>query len=258
MTTLELEHALALAEKGRAIVPVNPHNKRPPFKEWQRHASKDPAKLREWFGRSTMLPAVLCGDVSGITVLDVEVKNGGLEWLDQHRDRLPDTESYQSKSGGVHLVFRCQPGTRTIPLGKIHPGVELRAAGALATYWPAAGLPVLSDAPIADLPAWIMPPAPPPPAPLKMPVFRGGSDARRYAEAAMARAIREVASAAPGTRNASLNAATYSLLRLVETGAVTAREIAGAMAHAGAAAGLPPREIETTLASALRARGGAA
>jgi hypothetical protein len=74
----------------------------------------------------------------------------------------------------------------------------------------------------------------------------------------MARAIREVASAAPGTRNAKLNSATYSLLRLAKTGAVTPREIAGAMAHAGAAAGLPPHEIKATLASALRARGGAA
>lgn len=253
-----LSYALALAEKGRAIYPAYPKTKRPASSHGVKDATTDPAVIREWFTRPGLVPAVATGEPSGVVVLDVEAKNGGMTWLDQVRDRLPDTERYTTQSGGNHWLYKYWTGIRTIPLGRIHPGVELRSTGASAIDWRAAGFQALSDAPVADLPAWVLPPPQPPPAPAKMPEFRGGSDARRYADAAMARAIREVASAAPGTRNASLNAATFSLLRLVETGAVTAREIAGAMAHAGAAAGLPPREIETTLASALRARGGAA
>jgi hypothetical protein len=72
----------------------------------------------------------------------------------------------------------------------------------------------------------------------------------------MRNAIAEVASAGAGTRNDRLNQATYGLLRLVSAGAVTSGEIAGAMAHAGIAAGLPAIEVERTIASALAARGG--
>ena len=70
----------------------------------------------------------------------------------------------------------------------------------------------------------------------------------------MRAAIRRVAGAPPGTRNATLNSETFGLLRLVGDGAVTASEIAGAMAHAAFAAGLTRREIEATLASAMRGR----
>jgi hypothetical protein len=252
-----LSYALALAEKGRAVYPACPRTKHPACAHGVRDATRDPDKLRKLFTRPGLVPAVATGEPSGVVVLDIDRQHGGACWWRDNRHRLPTTEAYRTRSGGLHLAFRYLPGLRTVTLDKIDPGVELRSSGSSAIDWRAAGFQSLSDSPVADLPAWVLPPPPPPPAPAKMPEFRGGSDARRYAEAAMARAIREVASAAPGTRNASLNAATYSLLRLAETGAVTPREIAGAMAHAGAAAGLPPREIEATLASALRARGAA-
>jgi hypothetical protein len=251
-----LETALSLAAKGRAVFPMTPA-KRPANSNGVKGATRDPAALRAWFSRPGLLPCVATGELSGVVVLDLDKQHGAANWWRDNRHRLPVTEAYRTRSGGLHLVFAYRPGVRTQALDKIGPGVELRSTGASAIDWRAAGFQALSNAPEANLPAWVLPPPPPPPAPAKMPEFRGGSDARRYAEAAMTRAIRDVAGAAPGTRNASLNAATYSLLRLVETGAVTAREIAGAMAHAGAAAGLPPREIEGTIASALRARGGA-
>jgi hypothetical protein len=85
-------------------------------------------------------------------------------------------------------------------------------------------------------------------------VFTGETAARRYAEAAMRNAIQEVAAAPAGTRNQTLNSATYGLARLLHMGAVTAGEIARCMAYAGLAAGLDAPEVERTITSALTAR----
>ncbi|WP_298283645.1 bifunctional DNA primase/polymerase [Acidocella sp.] len=252
-----LQHALDLATKGRAVFPMT-EAKRPACEHGVRDATRDPAQIRAWFSRPGLLPAIATGEPSGVVVLDLDRQHGAANWWRDNRHRLPETEAYRTRSGGLHLMFTYRPGIRTLALDKIGPGVELRSTGASAIDWRAAGFQSLCDAAPAELPPSMLPPPPPPPAPASVPVFTGETAARRYAEAAMTRAIQDVASAPPGTRNAALNSATYSLLRLVEAGAVTAREIAGAMAHAGGAAGLPPREIEATLASALRARGGAA
>ncbi len=251
-------HALILAEKGRAVVPMHAPSKRPIHKNWQNLASKDPETLRDWFTNPLLVPAVLCGEPSGVMALDVEAKNGGLDWLEAARNRLPETEEYSTRSGGRHLVFRYRPGQRTIPLGKIHAGVELRAAGALAIYWPAAGLPLLSAAPPADLPTWVLPAVPSSPAPLRgalapwtPPPGIGADKARNYAAAALHNAVRRVAGTTTGSRNSTLNAETYGLARFIASGTLSPREIAEAMAHAGLSAGLDATEVQATIASAL-------
>lgn len=75
---------------------------------------------------------------------------------------------------------------------------------------------------------------PPPkslPAPPTLPAFTGNAAAQRYAEAAMANAIKEVVSAPVGTRNTTLNRVCYSLARLAHAGAVTFEEIAWIVPH---------------------------
>ena len=68
-------------------------------------------------------------------------------------------------------------------------------------------------------------------------------------------AVERVARAAPGTRNDTLNAETFSLARLAATGDLDAGVVAVAMASAALAAGLPAREAMRTIGSALRAVG---
>ena len=254
-----LEHALDLAARGRRVFPMNPATKRPRCEHGKDDATTDAAKLRQWFTRPGSVPAVATGTASDIAVLDIDRQHGGEIWWNEHRTRLPETEAYRTKNGGLHLVFRYRPEARTVPLGDIAPGIELRGDGASAIYWPAAGLPILSDAVPAPLPQWLIPPpkaawTPPAAAPW------AGDDhrARAYGMAALRRAIDRVATAAPGTRNQTLNAETYGLLRLTDCGGLHAGEVAEAMAHAGLAAGLGRKEIEATLRSALTARGGAA
>lgn len=251
-----LAHALECADRGWAVFPAG-NDKRPCTPNGHKAASIDPQRIRAmWVQYGGPLVGISTGAASNLAVLDIDKKPGGLEWWQTNRHNLPIARAHRSRSGGLHLYFLDKPGLRC-SAGRLVSGVDVRAEGGYIIYWPATGLPVLSDAPLADWPDWLMPPPKPAPEPPALPTFRGETAARRYVEAAMRRAIQEVASAQLGTRNASLNRATYSLLRLVETGAVTAREIAGAMAHAAAAAGLPPREIEATLTSALSAHGGA-
>ncbi len=210
-----------------------------------------------WAQFGGLLIGIRTGEVSDLAVLDIDRQHNGIVWWQENRHRLPTTRTHRTRSGGLHLLFRHHPGLRC-STARIAPGIDVRAEGGSIICWPAAGLEVLCDAPLADWPNWLMPPPKPAPEPPALPTFRGETAARSYAEAAMHRAMIEVATAAPGTRNASLNRATYSLLRLVEAGAVTAREIAGAMAHAGIAAGLDAREVQATITSALRSRSAAA
>ncbi len=58
-----------------------------------------------------------------------------------------------------------------------------------------------------------------------------------------------------GTRNAALNSEAYGLGRLIAAGLLDGQAVADELAAAAIAAGLTPREIESTLCSAFGARG---
>ncbi len=251
-------HALALSARGVAVFPMSRAKTPLAGSHGVRDATINPARLHELFADSRAeLVAIATGEPSGISVLDIDKQHDGLRWWEENRHRLPITWAWSTRSGGLHLAMRHHPQLRTVAIGQIGQGIEIRSTGSGAIYWPAAGLPVLCEASPADWPDWLLPPPKPAWTPAPASSWQGDDlAARRYALAAMRRGIEAVAGAAPGTRNAALNRECYSLLRLTETGAIHAGEIAEAMAHAGIAAGLDRSEIEATLRSALSARGG--
>jgi hypothetical protein len=75
-----------------------------------------------------------------------------------------------------------------------------------------------------------------------------------YVRAAIEQGCERIRRAPKGTRNDTLNSEAYGLARFIEEGAIGERELAAVLADAAAAAGLPAREIASTLASALGAR----
>ena len=77
---------------------------------------------------------------------------------------------------------------------------------------------------------------------------------RRYAEAALRRSVEQVATAAQGQRNDTLNRACFGLARFIGTGDLAPAEVADALATAARHAAMPFPEVRATLASALRAR----
>jgi hypothetical protein len=240
-----LWHALALAAAGYACFPMS--RAKTPLKgsHGVRDASTDPDRLRALFADPRAeLVAVACGVPSGISVLDIDKQHDGLAWWQAHRHRLPTTWAWRTRSGGVHVAMKHPPGLRTVAIGQIGTGIEIRSTGASAIYWPAIGLPTLCDAPPAAWPEWLVPP----PKPAYVP-----SDAppRVADDAAIDRLIRFVAQAGQGQRNARLYWAGCRMRELTGTGTLSRRDAIEILTETGTRIGLDRTEAHRTARSAI-------
>jgi hypothetical protein len=239
------------------VFPCNP-DKTPATPHGFKDGTDDPAAVRcRWANHAWPLIGVATGAASGFDVLDIDPRHNGDEWYRANQYRLPNTRSHKTRGGGVHLLFRHEPGLRC-SAGKetsgVAPGVDVRADGGYAIWWPAQGLQA-HDVPIAQWPTWLLEQMRPKPRPkLFMTAFSFGSDrARRYAVAALRDAVRLVAAAGEGCRNDTLNAQTFAIARFVSEGALSASEIIEALSIAARVAGLPEDETARTVTSALKA-----
>lgn len=150
-----LDEALALAELGIPVFPLRLTDKRPVVAGGFKAASTDPDAVARMFADPAAgLIGVPTGPASGFDVLDIDPKNGGLEWLHEHESRLPPTRRHHTRSGGLHLLFAHAPGLRN-SASKIAPGVDIRAEGGYAVHWPAHGLAV-SGSGWAAWPDWLL------------------------------------------------------------------------------------------------------
>ncbi len=99
-----------------------------------KEATRDINKLEKWFGPEAPLSniAVATGEISGITVIDIDVgegKGGAESWADivqQYGE--PDTLMSQTGSGGNHVIFKYNSSLKTASnvLGK---GIDCRNDG---------------------------------------------------------------------------------------------------------------------------------
>ncbi|HEV2639342.1 MAG TPA: bifunctional DNA primase/polymerase [Actinocrinis sp.] len=205
---------------------------------------------------------------------------------------IPRTLTVATPTGGRHLYFRMPSGvTLRNTAGRLGPLIDTRAGGGyvVAPGSTINGLPyrIVDDAPVAELPGWIVDrlatptidpdagqSAPAGPGALPRPgspVFPGapgpgagpepGPDASgrpdrlrvAYTAAALRNEVERVHTAAPGTRNDTLNRAAYSLGRLIGAGLLDRDEVSAQLQHAALGAGLPPRETAATTRSGLAA-----
>lgn len=99
-----------------------------------KEASRDLSKIDEWFGPDAP-PAnigVVTGEISGITVLDIDIgegKFGAESWAEAIKDHgEPDTLIAETGSGGMHVIFAYNSALKTASnvLGK---GVDCRNDG---------------------------------------------------------------------------------------------------------------------------------
>jgi hypothetical protein len=91
------------------------------------------------------------GEASGIDVLDVDPR--GRAWFDANFDAMPQTRAHQTQRG-LHLLFAHAPGLRCSTSG-IADGIDVRAEGGYAIWWPREGLPI-EDFPICEWPEWLL------------------------------------------------------------------------------------------------------
>lgn len=124
---------------GWSVFPLREGTKVPkvPWKQYQtRHPT--PEEIAEWSrGEGQPCLAVVCGQISGIIVLDIDGIEGW-EWLAEHHVHLPVTATAQSLpgwegniKGKQHMYFRHPGGyvqNRT-GSGAIHTNLELKGDG---------------------------------------------------------------------------------------------------------------------------------
>ncbi|NHN93871.1 bifunctional DNA primase/polymerase [Acetobacter sicerae] len=246
------EKAVKLARGGLVVFPCC-EDKRPTCK-WGDVASNDPSAVAMlWRTYPGPLIGVVTGAASDFDVLDLDWGKGGDDWHDEHCARLPRTRVHQTRSGGLHLLFRHREGIRN-SAGKIARGVDVRGDGGYIIWWSATGLEIMDRSRATDWPAWLAEMALPssPVADLHK-IENGLRDAGRYYAGAVRNAVTLVASTQEGSRNQTLNDQTLSLTKYIASGHLTAGQIAEAMAAAALQAGLTKSEIEATIRSALRA-----
>lgn len=146
------EKALHLMKQGFQVIPVvrnedGSNNYNYPWKTTIVNSEK--LVLNTWHNGDTRQVAILHPTIG---VIDVDVKNGkdGFAELRDAGFELPDTHSYETKSGGRHYVVRFPEGTT-----KSNPvvGVDIQVGNGIAVWYG----DVISDeelANIADAPAW--------------------------------------------------------------------------------------------------------
>lgn len=100
---------------GFKIIPVYPSGKNPIGEKYQTRATSDLSQLIKWTQEHPGCNWGLMPAPSGLVVIDVDVKNGGLEyWKELIKElKLPiDTLTAQTGNGGFHFVFKAKAGMK--------------------------------------------------------------------------------------------------------------------------------------------------
>lgn len=153
-----IEKALALAEAGLYVFPASPA-RRPYPKNGHLEASRNPGQIRSWWAQyPDAIPAVNTG-MSGLVVVDVDVKNGkdGWQTLTEAWVDIPATFEYETQNGGTHLVYRSDRKdlSGVAPYRKM-AGVDRRAGSSFVFWW---GDPPESFEVFTEAPEWLLDPA---------------------------------------------------------------------------------------------------
>jgi hypothetical protein len=126
-----LRTARALAEKGLAVFPCMPRDKRPATKHGLKDATTDPIEIEAWWQRDPNYNvAVATGAVSGVFVIDIDGPDAEAELRKleaQHGDVPSTVESITAR--GRHLFFKSPERPLRNSAGKIATGIDVRATG---------------------------------------------------------------------------------------------------------------------------------
>jgi hypothetical protein len=249
-----LQAALALArESNLHCFPafIREPSSRPTTPHGFLDASNDPTILRElWRSFPGSLVGVRTGTSSGIDVLDLDQEHPEVHvWWREHRTQLPATRTHRSRSGGLHLIFQHVDGLHC-STSKLARGVDIKADGGCATWWPAVGFPVLCDAEPAPWPprllAQLRPASQPQPTDARQVV----PDDRRLQQL-----LRCVSTTPEGQRNAITFWAACRFGEMVTTGLLSESDAIALIVEAATCTGLPRAEAIATARSGLRTAG---
>jgi Bifunctional DNA primase/polymerase, N-terminal len=244
-----LDAALALAADGYPVFPCTV-NKTPTCRGGFHSAKADRYAIEELWQSS---PGDLIGVPTGLVfdVLDIDAKHeAARDWWNANRRAMPRTRAHRTRSGGLHLLFQANADV-ACNAGKLAPGVDVRGRGGYIVWWPAHHFPVLSDAPLAPWPDWLLEQFQPKPrsSSTTSSTISSGSDAW------LRGLVRTVANAAEGQRNHVLFWAACRAGEAVREGAAGETFVIDVLIEAAARAGLPEREAQRTIQSGMNRHG---
>jgi hypothetical protein len=252
MPTEALNAALGLAAAGLPTFPCLA-NKHPATPHGFKDATADPDKLRAlWAQCPGELVGVPTGTVSGLDVLDLDIKHvEAATWWRENCRRFPSTRIHQTRSGGMHLIFKHDDAMRC-SAARIALGVDTRASGGYILWWPAAGLPVISDATPAPWPEWILKDFQARSRPPSASPTGGRIPDHRF----IAKLVTMVANATEGERNSLTFWCACRAGEMVAEGLLSAETAIAVITEAATRCGLPRNEAERTARSGINAGGG--
>jgi hypothetical protein len=244
--------ALKLAAHGYPVFPCSDPSKKPTTPNGFKDASADPEEVqRLWRDHPGGLIGIPTGKAIGLDVLDLDFgrHQEAREWWQRNRDRIPHTGTHRTRSGGLHLLFQ-HDDRIYCTAGKIELGVDTRGAGGYIIHWPSHGLPILSDAPPAPWPDWLLAEFRPKPRP------RCRSAPSVPDSRLLAKLVQMVAAAREGERNCLTFWCACRAGEMAASGLLNAGTAIAVIAEAATRAGLPRAEAERTARSGVAAGGG--
>lgn len=250
--------ALDLARRGFAVFPVRDWGDgdgRKPIGAFPDRATIDAAQIRAWWKRwPEAVPGLLAGERNGITVLDVDRKNGrdGLATL-QAMGLSLDASSMKTRtpSGGWHLFFRYDPRLKN-SASKIGDGLDVRTTGGFViapgttrdgSQYTVEGEP-LSVGSLPLFPEALIPPPEPEREPVR-PAAEVSPEQCARALDYLDRLASNLAATPEGSREVTLNDAVFWAGGAAAHGLVTEEQTRAALAPAAEACGLSAREFES-------------
>lgn len=267
MTALDrlVDAVLRLAGAGLYVFPCRPGSKIPATAHGFKDATRDPATIRRWWADRPAANIGIATGPSGLGVVDLDGPEGIATWRALTAEHPTDrTLTARTPSGGAHLYFRDPAGRLRSLVRRLGPGIDTKGIGGCVVAPPSrrgARRYTWCEGPqfarLPDVPGWIVaalqPPAGPPASAVEARQLIGDTRHRKYAERALEGEVQAVLDAAPGTRNATLNAAAYCLGQLVGAGLLNEAATGAALTLAGEAVGLPLSEVHRTVRSGLTA-----
>ena len=142
-----VDHALAYAERGWHVFPIHSvvgegcscnnnacedQGKHPRTPHGLLDATTEADIIRDWWSQwPNANIGVRTGKISGIVVVDIDSKQGGLEsWRDlQDFNGRVDTLTSHTGGGGLHLFFAAPEEELKSTSGGMAPGIDTRAEG---------------------------------------------------------------------------------------------------------------------------------
>lgn len=246
------------------VFPVEPRGKRPMVK-WASEATNNPFLVERWWHQWPHANiGIHCGP-SGLVVLDVDPRNGGMESLAALPMMLPPTGTVETGGGGLHFYFEGKRRKGKLPG---YPGLDIQGDGGYVVAPPSVH-PSGREYTWSDDPRYgFLPEFAPWPTELDALASANkvqemeessefarlgptiGGDGSAYAAAAFRNEVQRVLEAQEGERNDTLNQATFSLWQLVLAGLLDHIKVEDALMRAAMRVGLSRLEARTTIASA--------